>query len=284
MREQKLALISRNQSAKGHFQIAMEPSKGYGSDARRRNSSEAKNLTATLPDEIIFFDILTRLPVTSLLRFRSVCKLWRSLICSPPFVELHLTRSLSHQLDGFALLLPVYDHSSAKQHLLSVSHWGGPATHLLTLADSTEHPHVSENLNGLVCLHRGNGITYQSAKNSHSDHSVYICNPGRREIVKLPANFQIPSFPFYVHHHLGFESSRNEYKVLNMRVAKISSTERKCLIKYEIFTLGTDSWREIFPDSPPEAGGLFGHQESVCVNDAIYIGSYQKSELSWHST
>ena len=116
---------------------------------------------------------------------------------------------------------------------------------------------MSENLNGLVCIHRRNGITYQSAKYSHSDHSVYICNPGRREIIKRPVN--LPSFPFHVYYHYGFKSSRNEYKVLNMRVAKISSTERNCLVdclvEYEIFTLGTDSWREILPDSPHEAGG-----------------------------
>ncbi|GFZ18389.1 hypothetical protein Acr_27g0001280 [Actinidia rufa] len=107
-----------------------------------------------------------------------------------------------------------------------------------------------------------------SAKYSHSDHSVYICNPGRREIIKRPVN--LPSFPFHVYYHFGFKSSRNEYKVLNMRVAKISSTERNCLVEYEIFTWALiHGWK--YSQIPHmKLGVVFGNQESVCVNDAVH--------------
>ncbi|KAK7303379.1 hypothetical protein RJT34_14283 [Clitoria ternatea] len=47
---------------------------------------------ADLPTEVII-DILSRCPVTSLLRFRSTSKSWKSLIDSHHFMSLHLTRS-----------------------------------------------------------------------------------------------------------------------------------------------------------------------------------------------
>lgn len=45
-----------------------------------------------LPHEILV-EILSRLPVKSLLRFRSVCKRWYCLITDPQFVTLHLNQS-----------------------------------------------------------------------------------------------------------------------------------------------------------------------------------------------
>ncbi|GJZ36712.1 F-box associated domain containing protein [Tanacetum coccineum] len=45
-----------------------------------------------LQSEIIH-DILSRLPVKSLLRFKSVCKLWHSLILDPCFIKSHLSLS-----------------------------------------------------------------------------------------------------------------------------------------------------------------------------------------------
>ena len=47
------------------------------------------------PDEIVL-EILTRLPVNSLLRFRCVCKNWYSYITNPNFISTHLSSLLSH--------------------------------------------------------------------------------------------------------------------------------------------------------------------------------------------
>ena len=48
-----------------------------------------------LPDEIVL-EILTWLPVKSLLRFRCVCKSWYSYITNPNFISTHLNSLLSH--------------------------------------------------------------------------------------------------------------------------------------------------------------------------------------------
>lgn len=43
--------------------------------------------TSILPEGIIEFEILTRRPVKSLMRFKSVCKSWNSLISSRGFIK-----------------------------------------------------------------------------------------------------------------------------------------------------------------------------------------------------
>ena len=48
-----------------------------------------------LPDDIVL-NILSRLPVKSLLRFRCVCKTWDSSITTPNFISTHLNNNKDH--------------------------------------------------------------------------------------------------------------------------------------------------------------------------------------------
>lgn len=55
-----------------------------------------------LPEDLIVVDILSRLTVKSLLRFRSVSKSWYALITNPNFIRIHLSRTNSHKLITFS--------------------------------------------------------------------------------------------------------------------------------------------------------------------------------------
>ena len=46
-----------------------------------------------IPDDILFSEILVRLPAKCLVRFQSVCKLWRATIISTSFARRHLEHS-----------------------------------------------------------------------------------------------------------------------------------------------------------------------------------------------
>ncbi|OMO93572.1 hypothetical protein COLO4_16840 [Corchorus olitorius] len=51
-----------------------------------------KDLICTLADQLPVEEILSRLPVKSLLRFKCVCKAWRILIEDPTFIALHVNQ------------------------------------------------------------------------------------------------------------------------------------------------------------------------------------------------
>ncbi|XP_017219713.1 F-box/kelch-repeat protein At3g06240-like [Daucus carota subsp. sativus] len=61
---------------------------GMGGTPKRK-----KTTAADLPEELIRREILTRLPVRSLVRFKSVSKSWLSLFSEPRFINQHLTHS-----------------------------------------------------------------------------------------------------------------------------------------------------------------------------------------------
>ncbi|KAI8558421.1 hypothetical protein RHMOL_Rhmol04G0091800 [Rhododendron molle] len=73
-----------------------------------------------IPNNLI--EILARLPVASLLRFKSICKPWYSLITSPSFVTEHLHQSITNtERNGSKLLGRVYDSNVNKERYLLVN-------------------------------------------------------------------------------------------------------------------------------------------------------------------
>ncbi|KAF8677301.1 hypothetical protein HU200_046787 [Digitaria exilis] len=61
-----------------------------------------------LPDEMVVQEILVRLPVKSLVRFRSVCKSWRAIVSDPVFIDTHLRSSTSRsEQDPAFLITPI---------------------------------------------------------------------------------------------------------------------------------------------------------------------------------
>ena len=58
-----------------------------------------------LPDEIVF-DILLRLPVQALMRFKSVSKSWRDIISDPCFIRSHLKQYAKNQHKPSFLITP----------------------------------------------------------------------------------------------------------------------------------------------------------------------------------
>src|ERR1044072_4289426 len=81
---------------------------------KMKKKMKKENLNCALPHDLIV-DILVRLPVKSLLRFKSVCKPWLSLISHPQFAKSHFDLALSPPTHR--LLLKRINHDTEIQSL-----------------------------------------------------------------------------------------------------------------------------------------------------------------------
>ncbi|KAM0041716.1 putative F-box domain-containing protein [Helianthus debilis subsp. tardiflorus] len=237
-----------------------------------------------LPEETPFSDdiileILSRLPVKTILKARSVSKPWLSLISDPSFNKLQFTQATTARRT--ALLISAYDTWDRKRYLLSVAPDGGPVTHLMTpkarTINNKETTQV-EHLNGLVLFTSGNGFI---------EHNfAFVVNPSTREMFKLLGPASQPDRLSYGDGHIcyffGFDESRNEHKVLTIRMFGVSFRPfRPKTIEIMIYSMSNLSWRKIDQDLPSDVISEWniGTKHSVCVNSVIHLILQNRNEI-----
>ncbi|RXH90692.1 hypothetical protein DVH24_035456 [Malus domestica] len=74
-----------------------------------------------IPEEILF-EILVRLPVKSLLRFRCVCKSWNTLISSPDFRNAHLEKNIMRDSYDYVLIRTANYRFSLSRFSICIHH------------------------------------------------------------------------------------------------------------------------------------------------------------------
>ncbi|GAB2265694.1 hypothetical protein Dimus_000733 [Dionaea muscipula] len=131
------------------------------------------------PDEVVLH-ILARLPIKSLFRFRSVCKLWYRLPSDGYFVNLYSQVWSKNPM----LLIEAAEISESKSSLISVDYLMGVSEFSLDfLKDRVK---IRASCNGLLCC------------SSIPDMGVYyVCNPMTREYKLLPKSRERPITRFY---------------------------------------------------------------------------------------
>ncbi|KAJ1432841.1 Galactose oxidase/kelch, beta-propeller [Sesbania bispinosa] len=227
-----------------------------------------------LQDDLIA-EILSRLPVKSLVRFRCVCKSWNSLISDPPFVKLHLRRSSAKNgnLAHLRLLFERNINDSGNKILSSCSYNELIENPTTLVNEQNSHFRLKNKYraigtcNGLICfvgvqLGDGNAVDdrcwvrfWNPATRSRSPKSPYLCRP---EIEPVTFGF-------------GYDPSSDTYKV----VALLYSVEGNHPVK--VYNMGSNSWRNIpvFPifPSPFRTDGIY-------LNGAlIFSGHHYMSDL-----
>ncbi|KAF9599683.1 hypothetical protein IFM89_001629 [Coptis chinensis] len=239
-------------------------------------------MAVCLPHDIIFDEILTRLTVKDLLRFKSVCKLWCKAIGGPCFVKAHLHRWRS--------LPPGYIKESAEGKIL-VRHpyWGKIHVrhHYCFYNDVTEeylpinikdifkrgvHFDLLASCDGLLVVQV---TSYRRLSNVFidksyyvcidKDTSYYVCNPVIRSSKKLPLPPEIFSKAFFI-----YNSTVNQYMIIGWG---------EDWGGYLVFTFGgskTGSWKKfslpkpIAPDPPYMfKGWLHGVVCSLEINKTL---------------
>ncbi|KAK6265235.1 hypothetical protein QUC31_016072 [Theobroma cacao] len=153
------------------------------------------------PDEVILL-ILARLPVKSLFKTKTVCKLWYRLASDKYFVRLYNELSAKNPM----VLVEISDSIESKSSLICVDNLRGVSEFSLDfLKDRVK---VRASCNGLLCC------------SSIPDKGVYyVCNPMTREFKLLPKSRERPVTRFYPDGEatlvgLACDLSRNKFNVV----------------------------------------------------------------------
>ncbi|KAJ0799557.1 putative F-box domain-containing protein [Helianthus annuus] len=213
-----------------------------------------------LPENPIL-EVLSRLLVKTITRFKCVCKKWRDLVSDTYFIDLHLSRSPSclmiHQYvyPGPILELIEVDHE-VDYHRLTLDHVKSLNLHLTAVRFHFLIIQVGS-VNGLICLL------------SHRFDVTCIFNPVVKEYVILP---QPPHSEDIWSLSYGFRvSMAGEYKVISLRCGwtKSENHEAELTVEIEIYTLGTDQWRRLgqIPYNVNYSGDM---DSGVFVNSHVY--------------
>ncbi|KAI7727374.1 hypothetical protein M8C21_008109 [Ambrosia artemisiifolia] len=231
-----------------------------------KEEEKDKTRPESLPHDLIT-EILTRLPVKSLTRFRSVSTRFNSTILHPSFSKSHYHRSTTATTVAGAsttLVLSFINRFNSERTIFSVTI---PSNHTKSLPNPTriltipgfKHPFVSQPLNGLICFNLG---------------CMCVCNPSTRKFIKLPwtkpeFNSQSPACTSHRTNAFGYDMVSNAHKVLD---TWITCYESEIIMEHRVFTIGSgsDTWRRIM-------GGLayLPFNESVCISGQIYFRAFR---------
>ncbi|RAL54472.1 hypothetical protein DM860_001600 [Cuscuta australis] len=204
----------------------------------------------------ILLEILSRLPVKSLLKFRCVSKSWRDLISSSDFVKLHLYVSSSRRdyADHRILSSLVGLQFTLKQCSLK-SVMFHPVTEAFEVDYPLSSPYnsvwVVGSCNGLVCI-------------AIEEKDLFIWNPATRKIKNLPdAGVELKA-GFYFIYGFGYDELNDDYKVVG--IFSIFHSSGSCETEVMSYSLRSDSWR-IIGDCK---GGVLLNAAGKYVNGKIH--------------
>ncbi|KAL8544503.1 hypothetical protein ACS0TY_004899 [Phlomoides rotata] len=231
--------------------------------------------TPSLLEEIIFEEILPKLPVKSLLKFRCVSKSWCSLIGSKNFIKAHLNSSIkSSNFDHHRILI---DSSSlinacVELKLCSLPSFDMPFTDLIPCnADvgvfKFESLRLVGSCDGILCL-------------LMKKKRFMLWNPTTKMSNNLPdfdnemKSVRIKTYGF------GFDESNNDYKVFGLSKSRSSDVSIG-----KVYSLRTNSWEVIeeMDDSPGNGAGVYAIGKlHWCRVDLDYNYDIVSFDLSSH--
>ncbi|XP_021753393.1 F-box protein CPR30-like [Chenopodium quinoa] len=216
---------------------------------------------AEFPTEIIT-EILSRLPVNSLLRFKSVCKFWNSLIKSPNFIKTHLNQTLISNFDRYLL-----KSSADSSFFISKLDLHNNQFSFSGLDHPLEYEEVElfGSCNGVICI------------SDYAIIDVFLFNPLTKSYRKLPVK-RIPNPERdFVLFGFGYDSKNDDYKVL--RILQGYSYRKCCYDEVQLYSLNNKSWKSV--QGIPHPYYLpFADCHGVLVNEVLhYIVSSDELEL-----
>ncbi|XP_026420755.1 F-box/kelch-repeat protein At3g23880-like [Papaver somniferum] len=197
-----------------------------------------KATMSSLPREVEE-KILLRLPVKSIFRFKSVCKSWYTLICSPKFAKDHLSltekrprlimiRNTNRWLDkgmfysiDYASLLSASSSSSSSSTCKREGAVPMDDPVKGELLNTCFYIKMFASCNGLLCL------------NFNGNRTLILWNPYTKESQKIILPSCVP-WPVTKGYGFGYSSRINNYKFVHIDRDEVY-----------VYTLGSDEWRRV---------------------------------------
>lgn len=205
-----------------------------------------------VPDEILE-EILLRLPVRSLLRFRTVCKSWCATIADPRFVRCHA--ELSSMARRTSLLVLPRGKLQPWQRMGGVEMFSYPG-HGAVAELVYENFWTTDVVPWTRPLHCDGLVVILTTRSQ-----IFVCNPATREFVELPSG----SPDCCIFEKVGFaaDPSTRERKLVRCFYRHREGTAYS--VGCEVFTLGSRAWRPVA--DPPYA---VLSRAPVCLPGAVY--------------
>ncbi|KAI4317713.1 hypothetical protein L6164_025562 [Bauhinia variegata] len=201
----------------------------------------------TLPPELLV-EVLSRLPVKSLLQLRCVCKSWKSLISDPQFVKKHLQMSvMDPKFTHHKLIFQFSKRSFTLKYCSVYSIFNYSSTRAAVLKYPTTYrgyDMIVGSCNGLLCF-------------ANKQKGVLLCNPSMRTLKESPFLGNEPRVGSYTVYGFGYDHLNDCYKVVAIFCYSEGRNAYKTDVK--VYTLGTSYWRRIleFPVVPYDDTGKF---------------------------
>jgi F-box interacting protein len=218
-----------------------------------------------LPDDVVV-DILQRLPVKSLLRFRCVCRSWNTLIKTPSFIHSHLNQSIeNHDGNRFPHPPVIVRYCASKPN---VEHYKlfrdnesfEEDTELDFSIESCRlnHFRLIGSENGLMCF-------------LEQDRFI-LWNPSIKKFVNLPK----PCITLKTHGRItcnqafGFDPRTNDYKVVRIAFPHVSNWVLKETL-VEIYSLSTGRWKISGASFPYADTHKHSFKPKACLNGSVHF-------------
>ncbi|XP_057479191.1 F-box/kelch-repeat protein At3g06240-like [Actinidia eriantha] len=215
-----------------------------------------------MPEDVLI-EILKRLPVKSLLRFKCICKYWYALVLNPTFVNHHLNFQKGNN-QGRLLLQHYNSHSYQYGYALFPDKiLTTTSYHNLDYLHGEIVPvYIDGPINGLFCL--------------NFEDRFIIWNPAMKEFRSLPFPHH-PKIPlhFSLDWHsfgFGFDPITKDYKVVFrqqfINEITLSSPEKDVIV--DVYTLSTNTWRHLDGIDYVSSEYLTSHHGNGAYLDGIY--------------
>ncbi|KAL3726859.1 hypothetical protein ACJRO7_031716 [Eucalyptus globulus] len=217
-------------------------------------------MAESIPEDVVV-DILLRLPAKSLVRFKCVCKRWRSLISDRAFAKWHLQRLKAGDLIPSQRIIIGGGIGPLKTVDYEALDGGGEGRVVVPHGiKPLRESRIVGSCDGLLCL--------------IGPSNFVIYNPTTREYIELPGSDFVDQATLFSgarnnsFYGFGYDSQSDDYKIA-LVVGDVVEVENG---KVAIFSLKSCSWRMTMIEVPFQEEGV------ECCGPALYW----KGALHWH--